>query len=63
MNTKNKLLALIVALIWGFNFVVIRWGIEDMHPMTMTVLRFLLTVIPAIFLVKRPDIPMWWRLV
>lgn len=57
MNTKNKLLALIVALIWGFNFVVIRWGIEDMHPMTMTVLRFLLTAIPAIFLVKRPDIP------
>ena len=40
MTIKEHLLALAVVLIWGFNFVVIRWGIEDVHPMTMTLLRF-----------------------
>ena len=54
MNLKEHLLAIAVVLIWGFNFVVIRWGIEDVHPMTMTMLRFLLTAIPMVFFVKKP---------
>lgn len=58
MTTKEHLLAIAVVLIWGFNFVVIRWGVEDVHPMTMTLLRFLLTAIPMVFLVKKPDIAM-----
>ena len=58
MNLKEHLLAIAVVLIWGFNFVVIRWGVEDVHPMTMTLLRFLLTAIPMIFIVKKPDIAM-----
>ncbi|MBS9780504.1 MAG: EamA family transporter [Moraxellaceae bacterium] len=58
MPIKHKLLALLVVLIWGFNFVVMRWGIEDMHPVTMTIFRFLLTAIPMVFFVKRPDVPM-----
>ena len=57
MNLKEHLLAIAVVLIWGFNFVVIRWGIEDVHPMTMTMLRFLLTAIPMVFFVKKPDVP------
>ena len=58
MNLKEHLLAIAIVLIWGFNFVVIRWGVEDVHPMTMTLLRFLLTAIPMIFIVKKPDIAM-----
>lgn len=58
MTVKEHLLALTVVLIWGFNFVVIRWGIEDMHPMTMTMLRFLLTAIPLVFWIKKPDVAM-----
>lgn len=58
MTIKEHLLALAVVLIWGFNFVVIRWGIEDVHPMTMTLLRFLMTAIPMVFFIKKPDIPM-----
>ncbi len=58
MTIKEHLLAVVVVLIWGFNFVVIRWGVEDVHPMTMTLLRFLLTAIPMVFLVKKPDIAM-----
>ena len=58
MIIKEHLLAIAVVLIWGFNFVVIRWGIEDVHPVTMTMLRFLLTAIPMVFFVKKPDVSM-----
>ncbi|WP_435980567.1 EamA family transporter [Psychrobacter sp. DM4] len=58
MTIKEHLLAIAVVLIWGFNFVVIRWGVEDVHPMTMTLLRFLLTATPMVFIVKKPDIAM-----
>lgn len=58
MTIKEHLLAIAVVLIWGFNFVVIRWGVEDVHPMTMTLLRFVLTAIPMVFLVKKPDVAM-----
>lgn len=62
MKFKEHLLAVLVVLIWGFNFVVIRWGIEDLHPLTMTLLRFLLTAIPMIFFIKKPDVAMGYVL-
>lgn len=58
MTIKEHLLAIAVVLVWGFNFVVIRWGIEDVHPVTMTMLRFLFTAIPMVFFVKKPDVSM-----
>lgn len=58
MTIKEHLLAIAVVLIWGFNFVVIRWGMEDVHPVTMTMLRFLFTAVPMIFFVKKPDVSM-----
>lgn len=58
MTIKEHILATLVVLIWGFNFVVIRWGVEDIHPMTMTLLRFVLTAFPMVFLVKKPDVAM-----
>lgn len=59
MTIKEHLLAIAVVLIWGFNFVVIRWGVEDVHPMTMTLLRFVFTALPMVFFVKKPDVA--WR--
>ncbi|WP_163576220.1 EamA family transporter [Halomonas faecis] len=56
MNFTSRLLVVLVALLWGFNFVVIRWGIEDIDPATMTALRFFFTAFPLIFFVKRPNV-------
>lgn len=58
MSTSTRLLVTCVVLLWGFNFVVIRWGIEGVDPITMTALRFLFTAFPMIFFVKRPNVPM-----
>jgi O-acetylserine/cysteine efflux transporter len=50
--------AILIAAIWGFNFVVIKVGVEGMPPLMLAALRFLFSVLPAIFFVKRPQAPL-----
>ena len=56
MNLKEKLVLLTIVLVWGANFMVIRLGLEDMHPFTFIFLRFLFTAIPLVFFLKKPDV-------
>jgi O-acetylserine/cysteine efflux transporter len=56
MDYKVRFLVVAVALLWGFNFVVIKWGIESIDPAMMTALRFFFTSVPLIFFVKKPTI-------
>jgi O-acetylserine/cysteine efflux transporter len=57
---KDLLLALIVIIAWGLNFVVIRYGLDGLPPMLLGGLRFTLVAIPAIFFIKRPNLPLRW---
>ncbi|MCR4471209.1 EamA family transporter [Burkholderia sp. SCN-KJ] len=60
MAPKDLLLALVVILAWGVNFVVIKVGLHGMPPMLLGALRFTLAAVPAVFFVRRPQIP--WRM-
>lgn len=62
MTPKDLLLALLVIVVWGLNFVVIKVGLHDMPPMLLGALRFLLAAFPAIFFVRRPQVPLRWML-
>lgn len=59
MNVRDSALAALVAAIWGVNFVVIEWGMAGVPPLLFVALRFAAVVVPAVFLVPRPDAP--WR--
>jgi O-acetylserine/cysteine efflux transporter len=61
VNGRDSLLAALVATVWGFNFVVIDWGMHDVPPLLFAAIRFTLVVLPAIFFVPRPSAP--WRTV
>jgi len=61
LPAMHLLLALIVVTVWGTNFVVIKWGLEDFPPLTFAALRFTFAVLPAVFFLKRPAAP-WWNL-
>ncbi|MBS0520760.1 MAG: EamA family transporter [Proteobacteria bacterium] len=50
--------ALLIAAMWGFNFTVIRFGLDAFTPFTFAGWRFLLGAVPALFL-PRPAIS--WR--
>src|SRR5690606_12270710 len=62
MTPKDLLLALLVIVVWGMNFVVIKVGLHGMPPMLMGALRFMLAAFPAILLVRRPQVPLRWML-
>lgn len=59
MPLSHGLMALAVALIWGFNFVVIKVGVDTMPPLLLCALRFAFAAFPAVFLVPRPQAS--WR--
>ncbi|SAL27815.1 permease [Caballeronia choica] len=62
MSPRDLLLALVVILAWGVNFVVIKVGLHGVPPMLLGALRFSLAACPAIFFVKRPNVPLRWLL-
>ncbi|KFK95549.1 MULTISPECIES: EamA family transporter [unclassified Serratia (in: enterobacteria)] len=60
MTLRDRLLALLVVVIWGMNFVIIKYGLQGMPPFLLAGLRFLLVVFPAILFVPRPKLPWKW---
>lgn len=62
MAPKDLMLALVVIVVWGMNFVVIKIGLDNMPPMLLGALRFMLAAFPAILFIKRPQMPLRWLL-
>ena len=56
MKTRDIALALIVVLVWGVNFTVIKLGVSGVPPMLLVAIRFTLASLPAIAFVKKPKI-------
>jgi len=56
MPRRHSVLALVVAVCWAVNFVVIDIGLESFPPLLFAALRFGLTAFPAILFVPRPDV-------
>lgn len=59
MTRQDSLLLVLLMALWGFNFSVIKLGVNNFDPFLLTALRFTLAVLPLIFFVKRPNVP--WR--
>jgi O-acetylserine/cysteine efflux transporter len=59
VSARDALLAVLVTVIWGVNFVVIDVGLDGMPPLVLVALRFVVVVLPLVFLVPRPNVP--WR--
>ena len=59
LSLRDGLLALAVTAVWGSNFVVIHAGLEHLPPLLFAALRFFAALVPAVFFLKRPDVP--WR--
>ena len=52
-------MALAVVAVWGTNFVVIKLALGQMPPLLFATLRFVVVVVPGVFLLPRPAVP--WR--
>lgn len=56
MKTRDIALALLVVLIWGVNFTVIKLGVSGVPPMLLVAIRFTMASLPAIAFIKKPKI-------
>jgi len=56
MTPRDVFLALLVVVLWGLNFVAIKWGVEAMPPLLLTALRYLCAAVPAVFFVRSPKV-------
>lgn len=69
MNIRHSALAILVAVLWGLNFVAIDFGLHpasgngngsggaaDVPPLLFVAIRFVLVVFPCIFFVRKPDV-------
>jgi O-acetylserine/cysteine efflux transporter len=61
VTLRHLALGLLVAIIWGVNFVAIDLGLRDTPPLVLVALRFILVAVPLVFLVPKPDAP--WRVI
>ena len=59
LSGRDLLLAILVVAVWGTNFVVMRIGLDRIPPLLFASLRFLFTLLPAVFFLGRPPVP--WR--
>ncbi|MFF4451184.1 EamA family transporter [Streptomyces goshikiensis] len=62
MRPVHTALAVLVAAVWGFNFVVIQIGLGHFPPLLLSALRFLVAAVPAVFFVGRPKVAWKWIL-
>lgn len=60
MSIRDAGLAILIAAIWGFNFVVIKLGLGEFPPLFFAMLRFIFVAFPAVFFVQRKGIPWKW---
>lgn len=60
MRTAHKALAVLVAAVWGLNFVVVEVGLDHFPPLLFSALRFLAAALPAVFFVGRPKVAWKW---
>ncbi len=62
MRPAHVALAVLVAAIWGLNFVVIEVGLEDFPPLLLSALRYALAALPLLLLGGLPRVPWRWVL-
>ena len=62
MAAPHIFLALITVFMWGFNFIVIKFGVMDMPPLFLTALRYLCAALPLVFFLPRPRVS-WGHMV
>jgi O-acetylserine/cysteine efflux transporter len=62
MPPRDRLLAGLVALVWGLNFPAIHLSLELFPPFFLVALRFVLLAVPTVLFVPRPGVPWRWVL-
>jgi O-acetylserine/cysteine efflux transporter len=61
-TTRDYLSALAVVVIWGLNFIFMKFALRDFTPFQMGAARYVFAVLPLILFIKRPSLDAKWLL-
>ncbi|MCI2423676.1 EamA family transporter [Saccharopolyspora sp. K220] len=62
MTSRDRLLAVLVAVLWGGNFIAIDFGLGHFPPLFFAGFRFAVLVVPTLLFVPRPQVEWKWLL-
>lgn len=62
MPPRDRLLAALVAVLWGANFLAIHIGLQHFPPLFLAALRFAVIALPTVLFVPRPQVRLRWLL-
>jgi O-acetylserine/cysteine efflux transporter len=60
LSGRDLLAALFVVLIWGTNFIAMKFGLRELTPFQLGAGRYLFAVLPLVLFVKPPKLPWKW---
>ena len=58
LRPRHLALALLVIVVWGVNFAVIKLGLVGVPPLLLAALRFVLAAFPALLFLRPPKVPL-----
>ena len=61
-TSRDYLSALAVVIIWGLNFIFMKFALHDFTPFQMGAARYVFAVFPLILFIKRPNMDVKWLL-
>ncbi|MEG0052287.1 MAG: EamA family transporter [Comamonas sp.] len=59
MSRSDWFSAIIVIVVWGLNFVVMKWGLDTLSPLLLCALRFVAASLPFLLFVRPPKNLSW----
>jgi O-acetylserine/cysteine efflux transporter len=59
MSRSDWLSALIVIVVWGLNFIAMKWGLQTLSPLLLCALRFVAASLPFLLFVRPPRSLSW----
>ncbi len=60
LGPRDLLAALAVVVLWGLNFIAMKWGLESFSPFELGAMRYAAASVPMVFLVRPPRIGWRW---
>ena len=62
LRARDLVAALVVVVLWGLNFVVMKWGLLSFSPFQLGVARYACAALPLVLLVRPPRVHWRWVL-
>ncbi len=60
LSGRDLAAALVVVVVWGVNFVVMKFALRDFTPLQLGAARYVFAVLPLVLFVRPPAIPWKW---